>query len=78
MEKTLKLSAILIANQLDIKSIKAHLEVKPHADSSTELFFNDLRSTKNCSITSLIEAETIIRVAVFLVSKASGLIGART
>ncbi len=33
----IKLSALLVANQLDIKGIKSFLEVKPLADSSTEL-----------------------------------------
>lgn len=40
MEKILKLSALLVANQLDIKAIKAFLDIKPVADSSTELFFS--------------------------------------
>ncbi len=40
MEKTLKLSAILIANQLDIKGIKSFFEIKPFADSSTELLYS--------------------------------------
>jgi required for meiotic nuclear division protein 1 len=34
---SIKLSAILVANQLDIKGIKSFLEIKPLADSSTEL-----------------------------------------
>ena len=40
MEKTVKLSAILVANQIDIKGLKAFLEIKPTADSSTELFYS--------------------------------------
>ena len=38
-----RLTALLVANQLDIKGIKAFLEIKPLADSSAELFyrFND-------------------------------------
>ncbi len=40
MRKTVKLSAILIANQLDIKGLKAYLDIKPVADSSTELFYD--------------------------------------
>jgi len=40
MQKTIKLSAILIANQLDIKGLKAYLDIKPMADSSTELFYD--------------------------------------
>ncbi len=39
METTLKLSAVLIANQLDIKGIKSFLTLKPLADSSTELLY---------------------------------------
>lgn len=35
----MKLSAIRIANQLDLKGIKAFLQVKPLADSSSELFY---------------------------------------
>jgi uncharacterized Rmd1/YagE family protein len=40
MSQTIKLSAFLVANQLDIKGIKAFLDIKPLADSSSELFFN--------------------------------------
>lgn len=40
MEKTIKLSAILIANQLDIKGIKSFFDSKPFADSSTELLYS--------------------------------------
>jgi uncharacterized Rmd1/YagE family protein len=40
MEKTLKLSAILIANQLDVKGIKSFFDIKPFADSSTELLYS--------------------------------------
>jgi required for meiotic nuclear division protein 1 len=40
MSQTVKLSAFLIANQLDIKGIKAFLEIKPLADSSSELFYS--------------------------------------
>lgn len=35
----MKLSAIRIANQLDLKGIKAFLDLKPMADSSSELFY---------------------------------------
>jgi uncharacterized Rmd1/YagE family protein len=35
----MKLSAIRIANQLDLKGIKAFLDMKPLADSSSELFY---------------------------------------
>ena len=38
MEKTVKLSAIRVANQLDLKGIKSTLEQKPVADTSSELF----------------------------------------
>lgn len=40
MSQTIKLSALLVANQLDIKGIKAFLDIKPLADSSSELFYN--------------------------------------
>jgi len=40
MQKTVKLSAILIANQLDIKGLKSYFDIKPVADSSTELFYD--------------------------------------
>ncbi len=40
MVKTVKLSAFLVANQLDIKGIKAFLDIKPLADSSSELFYS--------------------------------------
>ena len=39
METTVKLSAIRVANQLDLKGIKSVIEVKPLADSSSELFY---------------------------------------
>lgn len=38
--KTLKLSALLVANQLDLKGIKAFLDLKPLADSSSELLYS--------------------------------------
>lgn len=40
MVKTTKLSAFLVANQLDIKGVKAFLDIKPLADSSSELFYS--------------------------------------
>lgn len=40
METTIKLSALLVANQLDIKGIKAFLEVKTAYESSTELLYD--------------------------------------
>src|SRR6478735_943034 len=40
MEKTVKLSAILVANQIDIKGLKSFLETKPTSDTSTELFYS--------------------------------------
>jgi uncharacterized Rmd1/YagE family protein len=39
MDKTVKLSAFLVANQIDVKGVKAFLEIKPLADSSSELFY---------------------------------------
>jgi uncharacterized Rmd1/YagE family protein len=39
MEDRLKLSAILVANQLDLKALKAFLDLKPLADSSSEVFY---------------------------------------
>lgn len=39
MAGTVKLTAFLVANQLDIKSIKTFLDIKPLADSSYELFY---------------------------------------
>lgn len=38
--KQVKLSALLVANQLDLKGIKTFLELKPIADSSSELFYS--------------------------------------
>lgn len=35
----MKLSAIRVSNQLDLKGIKSFLEIKPLADSSSELFY---------------------------------------
>lgn len=40
MIQTVKLSAFLVANQLDIKGIKSFLDIKPLADSSSELFYS--------------------------------------
>lgn len=39
MANTVKLTAFLVANQLDIKGIKSFLEIKPVADTSSELFY---------------------------------------
>jgi len=39
MSQTVKLTALLVANQLDIKGIKNFLDIKPIADLSSELFF---------------------------------------
>jgi len=39
MPQTIKLSAFLVANQFDIKGIKAFLDIKPLADTSSELFY---------------------------------------
>jgi uncharacterized Rmd1/YagE family protein len=38
--KTLKLSALLVANQLDLKGLKAFLNLKTIADSSSELLYS--------------------------------------
>jgi uncharacterized Rmd1/YagE family protein len=38
--KTLRLSALLVANQLDLKGIKTFLDLKPLADSSSELLYS--------------------------------------
>jgi required for meiotic nuclear division protein 1 len=40
MPETVKLSAFLVASQLDVKGIKAFLDIKPLADSSSELFYS--------------------------------------
>ena len=39
MTRSVKLSAFLVANQFDIKGIKSFLDIKPQADSSSELFY---------------------------------------
>jgi required for meiotic nuclear division protein 1 len=39
MPQTVKLSAFLVANQLDIKGIKTFLDIKALADTSSELFY---------------------------------------
>jgi len=39
MKKKVKLAALLIANQLDLKGLKSFLDLKPLADSSSELFY---------------------------------------
>jgi required for meiotic nuclear division protein 1 len=39
MSKTIKLTAFLVANQLEVKGIKAFLEIKASAESSSELFY---------------------------------------
>jgi len=39
MEKIVRLAAIRIAKQLDLKGIKAFFEMKPAADTSSELFY---------------------------------------
>jgi uncharacterized Rmd1/YagE family protein len=39
MAQTLKLSALLVAGQFDIRGIRHFLELKPSADSSSELFY---------------------------------------
>jgi uncharacterized Rmd1/YagE family protein len=39
MAVTIKLTAFVVANQLDIKGIKSFFDIKPLADSSSELFY---------------------------------------
>jgi uncharacterized Rmd1/YagE family protein len=39
MSQTVKLSAFLVSNQLDIKGIKTSLDIKPVADTSSELYY---------------------------------------
>ncbi|MBK5278368.1 MAG: RMD1 family protein [Bacteroidia bacterium] len=39
MENSIKLTAILVANQIDMKGLKSFLKIKPTSDSSTELFY---------------------------------------
>lgn len=39
MPQTVKLSAFLVSNQLDIKGIKSFLDIKPLADTSSELYY---------------------------------------
>jgi uncharacterized Rmd1/YagE family protein len=40
MAQPIRLTAFLVASQLDIKGIKAFLDITPMADSSSELFYN--------------------------------------
>jgi required for meiotic nuclear division protein 1 len=40
MENKVRLAALLIANQLDLKGIKTFLDLKPQVDSSSELFYS--------------------------------------
>lgn len=40
MAEVVKLTAFLVANQIDIKGIKTFLDIRPIADSSSELFYN--------------------------------------
>jgi hypothetical protein len=39
MKNRVNLSALLVANQLDLKGIKSFFDNRPLADSSTELFY---------------------------------------
>jgi uncharacterized Rmd1/YagE family protein len=39
MPQTVKLTAFLVSNQLDIKGIKSFLDIKPLADTSSELYY---------------------------------------
>jgi uncharacterized Rmd1/YagE family protein len=45
MEKKVKLAALLVANQLDLKGIKSAIEQKPLTDSSSELFYHGAHNT---------------------------------
>jgi required for meiotic nuclear division protein 1 len=40
METTVKLSALRVANEIDLRGIKSTLQAKPIGDSSSELFYN--------------------------------------
>jgi len=40
MENIIKLSAIRVANQIDLKGVKSTLQAKPIGDSSSELFYH--------------------------------------
>jgi hypothetical protein len=40
MPQRIKLSAFFVASQLDIKGIKAFLDIKPLSDSSSDLFYS--------------------------------------
>ncbi|CAN5559477.1 RMD1 family protein [soil metagenome] len=40
MEKTVKLSALLVANQIDLRAVKTFLDVKASSDSSTGLLYH--------------------------------------
>jgi required for meiotic nuclear division protein 1 len=40
MAEVVKLTAFLVANQIDIKGIKTFLDIRPIADSSSELFYS--------------------------------------
>lgn len=39
MSQRIRLTAFLVANQLDLKGLKNFLDIKPNADSSSELFY---------------------------------------
>jgi len=39
MAETVRITAFLVANQLDVRSVKNFLEIKPIADSSSEIFY---------------------------------------
>ena len=39
MSQRVRLTALLVANQLDLKGIKNFLDIKPLADLSSELFY---------------------------------------
>jgi required for meiotic nuclear division protein 1 len=46
MGQTVKLTALLVANQLELKAIKSFLDILPIADSSSEIFYKFDNGTK--------------------------------
>lgn len=48
MSLTVKLSAFLVSNQLDIKGIKAFLDIKPLSETSSEVFYRFSESKFQC------------------------------
>lgn len=48
MPQTVKLFAFLVANQLDIKGIKTFLDIKPLADTSSEIYYRFTAEKYQC------------------------------